>query len=206
MVYGCVKSKLDGSEHVYGSNIPMSLPKKYSYIKQLPKVLDQGDKPICVPCSLACCLNWMLNVQNGVSKVDNNIDMMEIYDRATSKCKDGMELKDALKALRKVGIGSDKGNVRIERYAMVGTKDHLKQALIANGPCVGALPMYNDKKEKFWLDDGSPLKCGHAVAIVGYDDKGFIIRNSWGTSYGDKGYGFIPYDEIDKFMEIWTMW
>ncbi len=205
MVYGCVRSKLDGTEHIYGSNVPMSLPKKYSYIKQLPKVLNQGSKPICVPCSLSCVLNWMENVQNAVSKVDNKIDMMEIYNRANSKCKDGMELKDALRDLRKKGIRSEKGIIKIERYAMVASKDHLKQALIANGPCVGALPVYNDEKEKFWENDGSAFKGGHAIAIVGYDDKGFIIRNSWGTSYGDNGYGHIPYENMDAFYEIWTM-
>lgn len=206
MVFGCVKSKLDGSEQVYGSNVPMSLPKKYSYVKQLPKVLDQGTKPICVPCSISCALNWMENVQNGVAKVDNKINLMEMYNRAESKCKDGMEIKDALRDLRKKGIDSEKGNVKIERYAMVGSKEHLKQALIANGPCVGALPVYNTNKEDFWYDDASSFKGGHAIAIVGYDENGFIIRNSWGESYGDKGYGLLPYEDIDKFYEIWTMW
>ena len=32
---------------------------------------------------------------------------------------------------------------------------------------------------------------GHAVAVVGYTADGrFIIRNSWGTSWGDKGFGY----------------
>ncbi|MGW1267410.1 C1 family peptidase [Streptomyces sp. NPDC002491] len=32
---------------------------------------------------------------------------------------------------------------------------------------------------------------GHAVAIVGYTaDRRFIVRNSWGTSWGRDGYGF----------------
>lgn len=34
---------------------------------------------------------------------------------------------------------------------------------------------------------------GHAVAIVGYDDKGWIVRNSWGDGWGMKGYFSIPY-------------
>ena len=49
---------------------------------------------------------------------------------------------------------------------------------------------------------------GHAVVAVGYDDKmkikntnvggvettgAFLIRNSWGTGWGDKGYGWLPY-------------
>jgi hypothetical protein len=35
---------------------------------------------------------------------------------------------------------------------------------------------------------------GHAVTIVGYNQDGFIIKNSWGTGWGDKGYAVISYD------------
>ena len=32
---------------------------------------------------------------------------------------------------------------------------------------------------------------GHAVCVVGYTkDKRFIIRNSWGTGWGDKGFAY----------------
>lgn len=31
---------------------------------------------------------------------------------------------------------------------------------------------------------------GHAVAIVGYEDDHFIVRNSWGKQWGDKGYAY----------------
>lgn len=35
---------------------------------------------------------------------------------------------------------------------------------------------------------------GHAVLLVGYDDRGFLAKNSWGTSWGDGGYFRITYD------------
>jgi len=39
--------------------------------------------------------------------------------------------------------------------------------------------------------------CGHAVTIVGYDDEkyggAFKIINSWGRSWGDDGYFWLPY-------------
>ncbi|MGP1346202.1 MAG: C1 family peptidase [Phycisphaerales bacterium] len=35
---------------------------------------------------------------------------------------------------------------------------------------------------------------GHAVTIVGYDQRGFIIKNSWGTDWGDSGYARITFD------------
>lgn len=38
----------------------------------------------------------------------------------------------------------------------------------------------------------------HAMVIVGYSDetKYFVVRNSWGESFGDKGYCYIPYSYI----------
>lgn len=35
---------------------------------------------------------------------------------------------------------------------------------------------------------------GHAVTIVGYDDIGFIVKNSWGTGWGTDGYCRIAFD------------
>ncbi|CAE6917748.1 unnamed protein product, partial [Symbiodinium sp. KB8] len=39
---------------------------------------------------------------------------------------------------------------------------------------------------------------GHAVCAVGYDDfqQCFIVRNSWGEGWGDKGYFYMPYEYI----------
>jgi hypothetical protein len=42
-------------------------------------------------------------------------------------------------------------------------------------------------------DPGSPYG-GHAVLLVGYDEYGFLAKNSWGESWGDGGYGRINYD------------
>lgn len=55
----------------------------------------------------------------------------------------------------------------------------------------------------------SPLG-GHAVMAVGYNDekKVFIIRNSWGTEWGDKGYFYMPYEYItdqDLCSDFWTV-
>lgn len=41
---------------------------------------------------------------------------------------------------------------------------------------------------------------GHAVMIVGYDDvsKTVLVRNSWGTDWGMKGYFTMPYDYVSN--------
>jgi hypothetical protein len=42
------------------------------------------------------------------------------------------------------------------------------------------------------LDEYQPdtVRGGHAVALVGYRSGRFIVRNSWGTAWGDKGFGY----------------
>lgn len=39
---------------------------------------------------------------------------------------------------------------------------------------------------------------GHAICLVGYDTQArrFTFRNSWGTSWGDKGYGYLPWEYV----------
>ncbi len=65
------------------------------------------------------------------------------------------------------------------------------------------------------------LRGGHAVVAVGYDDKkeivnttdsnattgALLIRNSWGTDWGESGYGWLPYKYVEKGLAIdwWSL-
>jgi C1A family cysteine protease len=50
---------------------------------------------------------------------------------------------------------------------------------------------------------------GHAVMCVGYDDSKqlYIIRNSWGSGWGDKGYFYMPYQFMhsNNCDDFWTI-
>jgi C1A family cysteine protease len=46
---------------------------------------------------------------------------------------------------------------------------------------------------------------GHCILIVGYNENGFIIRNSWGNLFGNKGYTLLPYNEFNSIFEAWTI-
>ena len=49
---------------------------------------------------------------------------------------------------------------------------------------------------------------GHAVMAVGYDEakKVFIIRNSWGMDWGDRGYFYMPYSYIENPLMCSDFW
>lgn len=64
---------------------------------------------------------------------------------------------------------------------------------------------------------GERILGGHAVDAVGYDDSmkignsgpggiettgALLIRNSWGTGWGDQGYGWLPYDYVLKELAV----
>jgi len=57
---------------------------------------------------------------------------------------------------------------------------------------------------------GERLEGGHAVMAVGYDDAAetLLFRNSWGESWGKKGYGQLPYGYLsDRNLsdDFWTI-
>lgn len=64
-------------------------------------------------------------------------------------------------------------------------------------------------------EPGQSAYGGHAVLAVGYDndrviDKSrgaLLIRNSWGTKWGQDGYGWLPYDYVTKYLsaDFWVL-
>lgn len=64
----------------------------------------------------------------------------------------------------------------------------------------GRMPYPNTKREQ--------LLGGHAVLIVGYDKikKVFIVRNSWGTRWGDGGYFYMPFDVVKNTRMSGDFW
>lgn len=62
------------------------------------------------------------------------------------------------------------------------------------------------------MPDLTTEKClgGHAVLCVGYDDSKshWIMRNSWGAEWGDKGYFYLPYPYLlnqDLTSDLWNI-
>merc|ERR1711933_589219 len=58
--------------------------------------------------------------------------------------------------------------------------------------------------------DDDQILGGHAVQACGYDDarKVFIVRNSWGEGWGDRGYFYMPYaylSDAGLASDMWVM-
>ncbi len=98
-----------------------------------------------------------------------------------------------------------------DTYGLVGwhwvalnnaTATSLKNALYTYGPLAVSMEVYSDfyaygggvyEKTFSATDEGS-----HAVELVGYDDQRqcFIVKNSWGTDWGEAGFFNIAYSQV----------
>ena len=94
----------------------------------------------------------------------------------------------------------------------------LKQCLIEGFPFVCGIDVYESFESKEALttgvipmpQKGEKLLGGHAITFVSFDDtkQRFGFRNSWGETFGEKGYGYLPYDYLtDKNLsaDFWTV-
>lgn len=145
---------------------------------------------------------------------------------------EGTSIRYAMKVLQKIGVPTEKawpyvdvGDIGepknwadliarwalIDSYWRIDNLEELKAALI-EGPVPIGVPCFY---EIFFVgSDGyvpypanpNGIYGGHAICAVGYDDKKQLVKfkNSWGTSWGDNGYGYLPYSYINDFL--WDAW
>lgn len=47
---------------------------------------------------------------------------------------------------------------------------------------------------------------GHAFALTGYTEDGFVVQNSWGTDWGQQGFAVLDYDDwLSHGSDAWTV-
>jgi C1A family cysteine protease len=112
---------------------------------------------------------------------------------------------------------------RLDPYGITQAQvlDNVKTALAAGLPSMFGFTVYSsmwsvgDSGEIPYPQLGESVQGGHAIVAVGYDDnrkigtkKGALkIRNSWGASWGDHGYGWLPYEYILQGLadDFWSL-
>jgi C1A family cysteine protease len=131
---------------------------------------------------------------------------------------EGTSLKSALDVARKFGAVRDSvlpfasgalytgdtqtfyalaSQLKILTYFNLGTTlGNWKTWLATKGPILTRLDVdtawdaATDNNGNMDEYDADHTRGGHCVAIVGYKRDRFIVRNSWGTSWGDKGFAY----------------
>lgn len=106
----------------------------------------------------------------------------------------------------------------------------IKTNLASGQPAIFGFTVYNSHTQASAANKGAipyPVTTdkvvgGHAVMVVGYNDTiqikntapgsatttgALLIRNSWGTGWGDGGYGWLPYEYVLKGQAVdwWTL-
>jgi C1A family cysteine protease len=107
---------------------------------------------------------------------------------------------------------------QITSYQRLQTLDETRACLAEGFPFVFGFTVYESFESQQIArtgvvpmpQPGERVVGGHAVMAVGYDDskKTFTVRNSWGESWGLKGYFTMPYDYLadrDLSDDLWVI-
>jgi len=99
---------------------------------------------------------------------------------------------------------SEAENHQVTAYQRLHTLNEMKACLAMGLPFVFGFAVYEHVMSEQVRKSGTirlprpneRMIGGHAVMAVGYDDakKTLLFRNSWGTDWGQAGYGTLPYE------------
>lgn len=214
------------SEVVYATvgTPEFTLPEEFSTESHIFAPRNQGVLGSCVGFSVSVMKDFQ-------EKLDDNIteptSPLYIYNLRSNKPGYGMYPRNAMDILLEYGIPleseypyinvieageqspplavMEKAKARaIESYAQVTSIRGLKESLIKNGPCLVTVKMYNYSLKLWEKRHGDYFLGRHALTVIGYNKEGFILRNSWGKSWGNSGNTLIPYNDFGALEEIWT--
>lgn len=229
MYYGCEKTTLDKRDYKFKVTSPLKeYPEEYSM--EMPDVKDQGIVNSCVAYALSVYMEeselenktkfstgWIygyrplgytqdegMNPRQGIKTLlhvgavekddfDHNKEMPEIRNLVDKNL-------DRLKVLASLH--------KIESYARIYSEKDIKKCLYANVPVPVVIPVRKDlelENNCILLNLEKPITGYHMMVIYGWNESGWLVQNSWGKEWGNKGRAILPYDyEIDSAWAIST--
>lgn len=112
---------------------------------------------------------------------------------------------------------NDAAKRTVSRYERANDFNACIDALSNGYPVIIGFMVYNSFMSQFVARTGmmpypntrtETLLGGHAVLLVGFNNstQRFIVKNSWGTNWGDKGYFYMPYDVIKNTQMSSDFW
>jgi hypothetical protein len=190
-------------------------------------IKDQSPAPTCETYALCACLETIMQYQEKeLFEPDLSEAHLYYYAGGTYE-RGGVRIQDAAQYLIDYGVpdegcfpdphrpydfpfesidGWQNRTVKIQKFGYIPhNEDQIKQALIEYGPLVICIHVYEDmydyKGGVYHRSPNSPRVGGHLVALMGYDDatQSWLIKNSWGTGWGDNGWLRMEYN-FDYFI------
>ncbi len=98
--------------------------------------------------------------------------------------------------------GWENRTVKITEWGWVNhSQEEIKKALIEHGPLAVCMIFWRDfyyYRGGIYHHRWGRVAGGHVVAIMGYDDEEqcWLIKNSWGSSWGENGWVRMAYDDL----------
>ena len=193
-------------------------------------VKDQGSTGSCVAHACSSVVEFHNKRQKNNNTIFST-EFIYGYRPAGYYVGEGMYIRDALKTLQKVGdvpLNTLKGNHeydkamevveakleelkdsayphRVSTYMRVNSAQDIKQALMKYGPVLVSMPWAAKYKLKngVYTVEGTATRGSHCVFIYGWDERGWLVHNSWGNGWGQKGKFVVPFDF--KWNEAWSV-
>jgi C1A family cysteine protease len=205
------------------------LPPVVDLSPTMPPVFDQGSLGACTSHAVISAHMFLQRQRNVLSRLFLYWNSRRII--GTTQWDSGAYIRDAMKSIAK------EGSCRETRWPYVPRKFTVKppslqyrealshqaiayhriprslvalEGCLAEGfPFVFGFSVYENFDHTGPMPKGS-LVGGHAVLAVGYDNIAgrFKILNSWGSSWGNRGYFTLPHEYLldpDLSDDFWTM-
>jgi len=214
-------SPIDSRDYIYSAQNHILLPDQVDLRPALSKPRDSGSRRSNLAFATASIKEYheRINLDFDGCMSPESI-LFYVKNKKSQNC------REMMKILQKRGISPEKffpfqyqsepteipesakiimSNFRIRQYAQVETIQAAKEAIFKYGPLLMSFPIHKNSPI-LWKPSNKNKNVigGHAVAIVGYNQEGFIIRNSWSASWNGDGHVIYPYSDWKSHWEIWT--
>ena len=202
--------------------LPLQYPKRLNWTSYLGEVRNQGIQGTSVTHAAVNMLEWR---ERKLNKNDIKFSPQFLYNLRNDRTNVYMGARELMKILVKVGgcteescpygkedmpiteqLRKEAEQYKVKGFARINTVSTLKMAINVFGPCLIMFPVFNHTSAMWKQHQDEQWKLGgHAMAVIGYNKEGFILRNSWGKHWGKKGCCIYPYGDWGYHDEAWCI-